>query len=806
MVDCWAPVPETCYPNGCQYIGPTCTPPPAPPPHYYDCVVCERPQLQCVCGTARAPPTPCRVCRRPQPQCVCVAAPLPPPPLYVCEVCERPPLQCSCGPEEEEVEVVDEEDEVEEDAESGEDYGERRRRFRTTHDARRHAQWSGDASGTALVRAAHAPYRSSPVVAYTPAAYVAPVTYTPAAYDEPVTYTSTAYVAPGAFETPSYAVPTSFSAHSYTAVHPTRNDVEADRRAAAARLAVRSSNGGCATGGCLGAYTPPPASHPRKGAPPRPQQQRLTAGGKRLLGDAADDMALKRCCTGVTELQEQVGDVTCGGTSGLGAGASVGSLACSKFAGEYEGPCTESITLFLNAPRTADGFLAGTTLGTVGIPDILAWGSKLYPNSQAESFSYTANARECRAKCENNPACAGAVVYAVELVSGRPMCWNVLNINPAITPLDYRTARGARAAWIKPREGTPPNVEQLPTCLSKVCVAKPRSIIELEQVERWQKTGPWAFCLATASSACVGRLDTSPWCIDYCAQPYADCDAALKDHCGKLYISDPTEAVNGDMCPCFLPTKFYETHFDDLARALKIDPGNKQPPCVYARCAANATYRPYGHKTGSLHCPNVKQCSASINIDNEGRITTVDAKAYVKCFNDASGIVTPGDEDDDTTPTPKPKPKPKPKPDADTDADKDGADTDDEGGGGGGGGDDDDEKGLSRNTKLLLVGAAAALLLFLYARDRRKKEEAQALATAAAAPPQTYYQPQAPPQTYYQPQAPPQTYYQPQAPPQTYYQPQALPPPQQQQQYPPYPPPTAYPPQSRGPASRARYR
>lgn len=30
MVDCWATLPETCYPSGCQYIGPTCTPPPPP--------------------------------------------------------------------------------------------------------------------------------------------------------------------------------------------------------------------------------------------------------------------------------------------------------------------------------------------------------------------------------------------------------------------------------------------------------------------------------------------------------------------------------------------------------------------------------------------------------------------------------------------------------------------------------------------------------------------------------------------------------------------------------------------------------
>ena len=563
-------------------------------------------------------------------------------------------------------------------------------------------------------------------------------------------------------------------------------------------------------------------------APVRAQRPAASSGatGRKLLrGDAdeeADALARKRCCTGVTELEPLEGDRPCGGTSGVGAGHTVGSPACSAFASEYAGPCTESITLFLNAPRTADGFLEGTTLGTVGIPDILAYGSKLFPDLQAESLSFTANARECREKCDNHMACAGAVVSTVDSTATRSVfCWMVLNTNPTSTPLDYRVARApaARAAWIKPAWDAPPGAERLPTCLSQVCVSEPA--MDRGLAERWRKTGPWAFCLAAAARACVGRLVASPWCVDYCAQPYADCDAALQDHCGKLYVSDPTKAVQGDMCPCFLPTKFYETLFTDLARELGLAPESKQPPCVYARCAANATYRPYAHKTGSLRCPDVGGCAGSITVNNEGRIAKVDARSYVRCFNDASGIATPGDDDKDGGASPKPLPPPGPplptpdvkptpsKPDIDDD-DRGGSHTDkDTGGGGGGGGGggedirptpkpdtdadtdadtdvdeggadtdedglrpdgntdaDDDEKGLSRNTKLLLLGAAAALLLFLYARDRRKKEEAQAAAAAAAAAAATSPQ-------LYLPRAPPQ--------------------------YPRYPPQTPYPPRSRGP-------
>ncbi len=164
--------------------------------------------------------------------------------------------------------------------------------------------------------------------------------------------------------------------------------------------------------------------------------------------------------------------------------------------------------------------------------------------------------------------------------------------------------------------------------------ARCKSFCSVASNNHWCDAERQAYCSGVVKN---GKLDTDPFCKDYCANN--NCGNVILDYCkGKnldgeycqrlcfrdkstspvydcgvnlaAYCADPKNKEK-TFCQCYLPAKVYEEHYADLISRLPINAQNelravlnKQPYCNYTPCSTQTQYYP----RNIVQCPDVNVC------------------------------------------------------------------------------------------------------------------------------------------------------------------------------------------------------
>jgi hypothetical protein len=134
---------------------------------------------------------------------------------------------------------------------------------------------------------------------------------------------------------------------------------------------------------------------------------------------------------------------------------------------------------------------------------------------------------------------------------------------------------------------------------------------------------PWCLnnpneCNPLLANYCRGDNLRDPTCQTYCKTN--DCDNELQEFCKDKNIDDP---LYSEICPCFLPTSFYNNYFEDLrTKYPKFPQIYSIKECSFPKCAASSI-KPYTY-SNKEQCPNIVQCIQNADISNTGHINNID--------------------------------------------------------------------------------------------------------------------------------------------------------------------------------------
>jgi hypothetical protein len=112
-------------------------------------------------------------------------------------------------------------------------------------------------------------------------------------------------------------------------------------------------------------------------------------------------------------------------------------------------------------------------------------------------------------------------------------------------------------------------------------------------------------------------------CLAYCSYTNtgasAECDNWLTEYCAAQ--ADP---VNNPLCPCYMPSTFYQKFFASLQAKLSLPTGVPTlPRCYYPPCATQLTNLTASVK-GINVCADVQNCLQIATINNDGTINAKD--------------------------------------------------------------------------------------------------------------------------------------------------------------------------------------
>ena len=342
---------------------------------------------------------------------------------------------------------------------------------------------------------------------------------------------------------------------------------------------------------------------------------------KKITADP-EDVEVRDCCWATLKSG-------CPGTS------RPGGSECGRYATNYETSCRESFFGYMQAPRDVLGFRKDMTIGTVGIPELIAVAGPVGTSAPVWRVPIE-SAKAAKEGCDNSETCVGVILANDFAANGSRMSWMVQK--QYVQHPEYRKSRpGKGQAWTDPvskSDGTPGlssaylKGNAVPTCMTRICNPEDVSLVP-------QLNNPsYSWCHDIAKEVCNGQLD-HPWCKVYCTSTYGRCDSLLEKYCDAKTIE---EARADPKCHCFLPASFYETYFNDLAKIVGGIPASTVPACTYAPCSASK-WLPQKYKANRTGgCPDIQQCIGGCKIDNQGHVSGgQECHVDVSCFNEKTG-------------------------------------------------------------------------------------------------------------------------------------------------------------------------
>ena len=175
------------------------------------------------------------------------------------------------------------------------------------------------------------------------------------------------------------------------------------------------------------------------------------------------------------------------------------------------------------------------------------------------------------------------------------------------------------------------------------------------QGEKWQTTQPGA---EQMKQICSGEYLNHPDCISWCQQATGDyaCDDQIRDYCSRI-----DNAVDKEICACFMPTAFYDKMAEQVANKFNAPSllFNGNPYCSYPKCAQSKVWT-LNQKMFNPKCPdiNISSCVNNFTVNNDG---TINGNITPNQGNTCSLNVNPTPEPN-PEPTPEPEPTPNPEP------------------------------------------------------------------------------------------------------------------------------------------------
>ena len=140
---------------------------------------------------------------------------------------------------------------------------------------------------------------------------------------------------------------------------------------------------------------------------------------------------------------------------------------------------------------------------------------------------------------------------------------------------------------------------------------------------------PSAICHQAMIDSCKGINLESISCKKFAASDKVNLDQQISDYCASL----GDDALNNDLCGCFLPQSFYDRYFNDIQKYVDTSKyqytdsqGNlnnglpKIPECYFAACANPLSIKPFNEKKEKTICPDITQCIQISNINVDGTI------------------------------------------------------------------------------------------------------------------------------------------------------------------------------------------